>query len=566
MAHPGPRKTKLHIMNKIVIVGHPASGYQDVEALLHQCGMQSAQPSRREGLRPQDITATLCKVHKAPPLDAVVDEDDIPQIQAGPVWHGMALDLMLGNLEQELWGWADPQALYALDYWKELDPKLTFVLVYDEPHRVLAQASRGHSQPPAPQDLRRLLDNWVAYNGALLRFYLRHPQRCLLVHSQQVRQAVDSYLQQLQPLIEVPLLRAPAADQARCAAAEPAEAGLPVAAALPGDWAPVVAGVGLDPEHAAGVLAAVQAERYLIDDLLVDHPVAQQTYAELESAANLPLNGARRKPRDPQAAWHAFVRQRAFVSELLTNVHAGQRRAAEALSNLRAELEQARRDSQQRLAEAIDEINELRRERIDLLERLEASEAQTQQLAPQLTQTLSELERLQAQEQAAAERERQAKDLREENELLLHQLHQVQEELERYYLENQRLKQKLAPPKPPGPYGAADRIKRQLSYRLGAVMIQRSRTVGGWLGMPWALLGEVRAFRKERAARGKEKLPPIHTYRDAHEAERVKQHLSYRLGHTLIEHSKSPVGWLKLPFALNHQVREFRLQRKRSQA
>ena len=80
-----------------------------------------------------------------------------------------------------------------------------------------------------------------------------------------------------------------------------------------------------------------------------------------------------------------------------------------------------------------------------------------------------------------------------------------------------------------------------------------------------ALAAEVRAFRQEAAARPAKKLPPIHTYRDAHEAERVKQHLSYRLGSTLLQHGKSPLGWLKLPFALQRQVREFRLQRKRNE-
>jgi hypothetical protein len=178
-------------MNKIVIVGHPTSGYREVEALLHQSGMRPPLPSRREGLLPQDITATLCKAHKTPPLDAVMDEGEITQIQAGPVWHGMALDLMLGNLDQELWGWADPQTLFALDYWKDLDPKLSFVLVYDEPHRALMDG-QPEAGAAAPKDgVQRRLNNWAACNGALLSFFLRNPQRCLLVHAQQVRLAAD---------------------------------------------------------------------------------------------------------------------------------------------------------------------------------------------------------------------------------------------------------------------------------------------------------------------------------------------------------------------------------------
>src|SRR5690606_33895893 len=107
-------------MNTIAIVGHAASGYEDVLALLQQSGMAAARPSRREGLSPQEINAALMTAHKAAPVSTVLDESGFPPIEAGPVWHGMALDLMLGNLDQPLWGWADAQAIYALDYWKDL--------------------------------------------------------------------------------------------------------------------------------------------------------------------------------------------------------------------------------------------------------------------------------------------------------------------------------------------------------------------------------------------------------------------------------------------------------------
>lgn len=545
-------------MNKIAIVGHPASGYQEVEALLHQCGMQSAQPSRREGLRPQDITATLCKAHKVPAVDAVAEEQDIVQIQPGPVWHGMALDLMLGNLDQELWGWADPQAVFALDYWKDLDPKLTFVLVYDEPHRVLAEAAQANGEPPSTQQVQRMLDNWVAYNSALLRFHLRNTGRSLLVHAKQVRRAADRYLQALQPLLDAPLRPAGAVlPAAEAALPAPAEGSVSATSdRLPAIVSQAVALAGIEAQQAAHLMTASPAEHYLVDGVLSGHPAALQLYAELQSAANLPLDRAARAGGSAAAAWEALVRQRSFVAELLRQVHAEYQRVDEALTQSRAQLEaaQARHtgDSQRLLANVRQLQEELERQR---KHKLELEQRQAELLS----------ERKTVDEAAAAHNERKLKELGEENELLLSQLHQVQEELERYYLENQRLKQKLAPPKPPGPYGAADRIKRQLSYRLGAVMIERSRSVGGWLSMPWALAAEVRAFRQEAAARPAKKLPPIHTYRDAHEAERVKQHLSYRLGSTLLQHGKSPLGWLKLPFALQRQVREFRLQRKRNE-
>jgi hypothetical protein len=105
----------------------------------------------------------------------------------------------------------------------------------------------------------------------------------------------------------------------------------------------------------------------------------------------------------------------------------------------------------------------------------------------------------------------------------------VQEELERHFLENSKLK---AAQKSQAHvhYGAANRIKQQLSYRLGATMIRQSRSIGGWLNMPFALSAETKRFKQDQAASKDQQLPPIAQYRDAHEAELIKQHLSYRLG------------------------------------
>lgn len=404
-------------MNKIVIVGHPASGHEEVLALLQECGMTAALPSRREGLLPQAITTTLCKAYKVPPLDDVIDEQDYAQIEAAPVWQGMALDLMLGNLEQPLWGWADPQAIFALDYWASLDPQLTFVLVYDEPHRVLMQAGRGEGNdlPSSAPSLQHGLDNWAAYNGALLRFHLRNPARSLLVHAGQVGRATDRYLEQLQPLLGAPLLAAPTADASSDAPALPAQmlaqGDLPtaIAAALPQPLVPALNALGVDVQEAAALFAAEPAERYLVDDVLAQYPAVLQLYAELQSVANLPLNADARAPEGAaNAAWEALQRQRNFVAELMLRMHGEANRASDEAARRLAELE---------------------------TERVERSRAQVAMEAQART-AKTHADGLEAKTVSQAERLRQLSD---DNEMLLSQLHRVQEELERYYLQSNDL-------------------------------------------------------------------------------------------------------------------------------
>ena len=286
----------------------------------------------------------------------------------------------------------------------------------------------------------------------------------------------------------------------------------------------------------------------------------------------------------------------------------------EALQQAEASLRQSTAQHQKQLEEQQRAFREQQEHLTALQTQLQAKEQEAQQ---RLTSLQAELQ------SARAKATEPPAELLQENELLLNQLHQVQEELERYYLQGQEQSQKLlelqqqqqrveqlqaelaalkaAPPQQslfnqdlliqllrsqedqerlfhaakqrpvPGtsgsaiPFsgvGAADRVRQQLSYRLGSTMIERSRSVGGWLGMPVALWRVARQHKRELPQRQAQNLPPIEKYRDAHEAERVRQHLSYRLGQALLRNVRSPVGWVRLPWALRREVRNFRRQRQ----
>lgn len=600
-------------MNKILIVGHPLSGYQEVERLLRACGMAPALPSRRDGFLPEQISATLAKAHNAPALRRLGDGNaELRQLTPGPVWHGMALDLMLGNIDQPLWGWADPQAIHWLNYWRDLDPNLHFILVYDRPHSLLTRSQADPATPDSPEDLARQARQWAAYNAALLHFFHRNPQRCLLVHSEQARRSASAYLNQVRARIDAPWVERLGLEGNHTG---PHASGTPTPCVTQ-DLPPALASgdTGETPDAPLALLVA--------DTLLRDQPESRQLYEELQAAANLPLALDDEPGRDTALAlqaWAALNAQRQrqrHQDKLLQQLEAGQAqaealaaehwrllqaeqqlRAQDAqthsaaladLSTARQQIEQQQRELQQDNELLLSQLHQVQEElerhylnsqqQATQLEALSAQQQQAEQQAAQLK------ERLAAAEQRAAEAARQAQakaqelksaqselselqarptvdpQLSEENDLLLTQLHRVQEELERYYLENQRLKAQVAPPKPEKPafYGAADRVRQQLSYRIGARMIQNSRSLGGWVAMPWAVLGEVRRFKREQPEREARKLPPIHTYRDAHEAERVKQHLSYRLGQAYLANAKSPVGWLRMPFAIQREAKAFR--------
>ncbi|MNJ72350.1 hypothetical protein D3C77_689830 [compost metagenome] len=80
--------------------------------------------------------------------------------------------------------------------------------------------------------------------------------------------------------------------------------------------------------------------------------------------------------------------------------------------------------------------------------------------------------------------------------------------------------------------------------------------------MPFALSAEAKRFKQDQAAGKDRLLPPIAKYQDAHEAELIKQHLSYRLGSRLLTNTRTLGGRILLPWSLYAEVKAFRKERR----
>lgn len=492
--------------------------------MLHSCGMKAPNLSKREALSAIEIDSALCKAHGIAPIHEIDSEEDIQQIDAGPVWHGLALDLLLGNLEQQFWGWADPQAIFLLDYWKTLDPKMTFVLVYDEPHRVLSEAVFDDARLLSGESVSHQLKNWHAYNSILQRFHLLNHERSLLVNARQACDTADTYLNELQVYLDDPLsLPAQSLSNGSFRVAASIENSHNGKARQTSEACAVETTDSVDP---------MPIDSFLIQGILAEHPQYTQLYEELQSTANLPRAASSRSYAEPLDAWLSYMKIRFDTGRVLSLHHEARNQAEQA---------------------AISQEEEPGKARMQVGEMKGKYKVNSRELPNHSFGTSKYPEKF----------ESELKEIKEENELLLLQLHQVQEELERYYVENFTLRGKGVGTvqKKALHFGAADRIRQQLSYRLGAVMVERSHSLSGWLGMPFALVKERRAFRQESTVKPLNKLPPIHAYQDAQEAEKVKKHLSYRLGSAMVQHGSSPAGWLKLPFLLYREVTAFRTER-----
>lgn len=103
-------------------------------------------------------------------------------------------------------------------------------------------------------------------------------------------------------------------------------------------------------------------------------------------------------------------------------------------------------------------------------------------------------------------------------------------------------------------YGARQRVENDLPYRLGRLIIQCAKTPKGVAKLPKLLLKEYNSFKETE----EHNLPPLESYIDVEEAEKAKQHLTYRVGLAAIESINSPRELLKLPFELTKEVYLFK--------
>jgi hypothetical protein len=309
--------------------------------------------------------------------------------------------------------------------------------------------------------------------------------------------------------------------------------------------------MGKPEQDVSPLLRAEAVERFIIAQHLAEHPEHLETYQELQAAANLPAE------TDPTTclsapAWQSLADlRRAFgvlldhVVECHRNLSEKQQATSKETGLLEDELQQIRQKLESQYLISVE--TKRRSDEMALLHKTERERYQKQLEAKKL-QIL------------ANTRKFEEKIAKHQKQLANHQI-KIGKLRDRITWLEERARAKAK-----RPTGAAQRVKSQLSYRLGAVLVSHSGSLSGWLGMPFAMARARREFREDRRKTGDKKLPPLREYSDWAEAKRIENHLSYRLGKTLVEKGRSPLGWLSLPFALVGEARRFKRSKENSGA
>lgn len=531
MNKPSTRDYKHKMTNKLLVVGHPYSNLDFIVNVMQECNINVASKLKKEGIEAQEISQILLKAH------GVDTEYNQEQIEINSVWNGLAMDLMMSNLKHSKWVWADNGALPLLDYWKSLDNSLGFVLVYNSPQQTL-QNMIENSELDFEEDLNEALQKWQNYNRTMLNFFYRNQDHCLLINSQQVEENSQKYLRELSKQIGI-------------------------------NNAEMTKSIELVKPQKQSISPNNALLEYFIKQIVDENEQVKQLYMELESIGNLPSFEHRSKNYSLNKILSSYIEEqkehRSVCTQLederekVKNLQTGNELTLTQLMNAHEELEKNYTKSK-KLTEQLRYISAEYEQTISELNATKTKYLEIQKEKENLKKKL-ELAQVNKKIPELQNGSKQEIELTTENQFLLEQLHQAQEELEKYYFEIKELKnKKTVISNEERYYGAAERVKQQLSYRLGSKMIEDSKSFGGICSLPFTLYAEIKKFRTEKKTQ--KKLPPLHTYADAYEAERVKKHLSYRLGQTMIETMKSPFGILKLPFAIKKAHTDYKKERQ----
>lgn len=309
----------------------------------------------------------------------------------GRLWEQVAGDLLLANLQQAQWGWAGSHTIAALDFWADFEPGIHFLLLTCDPQDYLAYRLLGEEEDSV-EDETAYLKQWQIEHEKMLAFYLANPERCLLVNVTQAAANPTALADRLAERWHFTF--------------DTRKASFP---ALPGN-------------HAGKDMAPVVLARYVAAQAWQQHASPLTPLAQELQAAQHPLPEPETQV-DEEGNVFSIARPslisvlKDYQRRCAQDLTESERQALSALEQQNAQLLQQLRDVQEALEQSTHEQRQLK----------QALEAAKRLPPPEYEQTKAALA-----------------ESKEEGELLLLQLHQVQEELEKVFLKQQEGEKTIA--------------------------------------------------------------------------------------------------------------------------
>lgn len=538
-------------MNKVIVLGHHLCDLARVEGILMQHGLSPARPSARDGYLPDEITNIICRANKVCDVTEVQHEYQLNSVVINPLWNNLVADLLVGNVENDFWGWADTQILPLLRYWHGMDLGFKYVLIYSHPQMILRKLMRAGVF--GKKEVNDGLVNWYIYNKKMLDFYNDFSDECVLVEEGQVFASTNQYLKQLKCHID---------------------------------------DLSIDNNDVVTTQAQYSGQdeigEFLEKKMLLQYRNVMDLYDLLQKNAHLP--GLQKEEEFEEfKMWESYSQFKKTEIELnLLRSEIGALKES-GLSE-RVTLESVKNKSKEEVRVLTQQLSILQTHLInqvnDVANIKEQNKKMISESGEKIVALQVEVEHIRDEKsKLQSEHERRIKQLKDENvilkkdlenkgqssseyELVLSQLYKTQEELQKSLSQNDMLKNQLdhnvkfkSEKQMRQLNGAVERVKRDLPYQLGLRVVDSSKSIKGLVRLPTILIKDLPQLKK--VASEMEKLPSLELYADYNEAERVKRHLSYRVGNALVLGMKSPSSMIKLPWVLGVEFLSYKKQSRK---
>lgn len=402
-------------MKALCITGTNNATLKNIATPFYNAGMQAPKALERE----QTIDFSRWHSMASAPLKAGKP--------LGKIWENLATDLILANLENDCWGWYEENSIAALDFWAELEPNIHFLLVCTRPDVELEQkVAEANSTLNAEQ----WLQEWHNRHRKMLDFYLKNADRCLLIDATSALQHLNGQLklahQQWQlPLNAETLTATIEPEDNNKAAVNTKEQNNRIASWIAREL------IKNSPENIAGFYTELRAAQYPFsggqDNQLVDWLNAQLDSTELQNLLQSYQTLYKQATNKEQLL--ALQHEKSTTEQTLDEVKEENELLLLQLHQVQEELESTFLNKQaleQEVQKAGQQVQELRAK----LTATEASDQQHKSWAHNLKKQLEQAKQ-------STNNPQELEEAKQENELLLLQLHQVQEELEHYFLQHQ---------------------------------------------------------------------------------------------------------------------------------
>ena len=451
-------------MSIIVQTGHETSKSKQLMEKLYERGLSRPANSYTHEMTPEQVSETLYKV---------LSREDI-SLGNEKMADNVMTDFLLANLDFKHWGWASEKNITTLEYWQHINPDIRSILVFDHPKKVFEFIN---FEELTITEIDRLINDWVNYHEDMLKVFESENVGLILVEGDSAIQYFSEFSSHLSNITNNLELKK--------------------------NWQ-VQRKESKTTEFSNKKYSNIASDM-IIDQILKNYPEAIRVFNTLLSKATMKKSDVIYKSKAPDLG--VLVDSLNYIMQCLHS-----KNLESTISKLEQEKSSLVKNKDSIISTKDNKIKQLQAEINQLQAKIELIESE---LSNNDSKEISEVNRC----------------IDNESKLLIEQLNQVQEELEMLYFKNENLRPVYLKGRSNSNnnfkyYGAVDRVKEDLPYRLGNTVINNSKNITSIIKMPTKLIQEYKDFKNSDAP----SLPDLEDYEDSYKAEKVKSHLSYKIG------------------------------------